>query len=90
MWLRQSDTSSGSNVSLLQLYYVEPPATDLASIRCPAHVWVGALDTTTPPAMARHYVAAIPGAQLHELEAEAHLSLPFRHNDAIVGSAAAL
>lgn len=68
------------------MYYVEPPTTDLAAIRCPSHIWQGGADTTTPPGMARHLAAAIPGAVLHLLEAEAHLSLPFRHNRAILGS----
>lgn len=38
--------------------------------------------------MARHYAAAIPGATLHLLDNEAHLSLPFKHNRAILGSVA--
>lgn len=67
---------------------MHPPTTDLAAIRCPAHVWIGGQDATTPPAMARHYAATIPGAALHELPGEAHLSLPFRHNRAILGSIA--
>ena len=68
-----------------QIFYVEHTGTDLSAIRCPSHIWIGAPDTTTPPAMARHYAGAIPGAVLHELEGEAHLSLPFRHNRDILG-----
>lgn len=36
--------------------------------------------------MARAYARALPTATLHELEGEGHLSLPFRHNHAILGS----
>lgn len=36
--------------------------------------------------MARAYARALSNAMLHELEGEAHLSLPFRHNRAILGS----
>lgn len=71
---------------LPQIYYVDPPTIDLASIRQPARIWQGGQDATTPPAMARHYASAIPGAQLHLLDNEAHLSLPYRHNRAILGS----
>lgn len=46
----------------------------------------GGKDTTTPPDMAMHYASAIPGAQLHVLQQEGHLSLPFRHNRSILGS----
>lgn len=70
----------------LQIYYVDPPTIDLASIRQPTLIWQGGQDATTPPAMARHYASVIPGAQLHLLENEAHLSLPYRHNNAILGS----
>jgi len=70
----------------LQIYYVDPPTIDLASIRQPTRIWQGGQDATTPPAMARHYASVIPGAQLHLLENEAHLSLPYRHNNAILGS----
>lgn len=70
----------------LQIFYVDPPTIDLATIRQPTRIWQGGQDATTPPAMARHYAAVIPGAQLHLLESEAHLSLPYRHNRAILGS----
>ena len=46
----------------------------------------GDLDTTTPMAMAQFYAASIPGATLHLLRGEGHLSLPFRHNRRILGS----
>lgn len=45
----------------------------------------GDLDTTTPMAMARFYAGSIPGATLHLLRGEGHLSLPFRHNRSILG-----
>ncbi|PRW59847.1 2-hydroxy-6-oxo-6-phenylhexa-2,4-dienoate hydrolase [Chlorella sorokiniana] len=70
----------------LQIYYVDPPTIDLSSIRQPTVIWQGGQDATTPPAMARHYAAVIPRAQLHLLDTEAHLSLPYRHNRAILGS----
>ena len=37
-------------------------------------------------AMAQFYAASIPGATLHLLRGEGHLSLPFRHNRSILGS----
>ncbi|KAL4428008.1 hypothetical protein ABPG75_002097 [Micractinium tetrahymenae] len=69
----------------LQLFYVNPPAVDLSSLALPTHIWQGTLDSTTPPAMACAYARALPKATLHELE-EGHISLPFRHNRAILGS----
>lgn len=36
--------------------------------------------------MARAYAHALPKATLHELGGEGHISLPFRHNHAILGS----
>ena len=36
-------------------------------------------------AMARFYAGSIPGATLHLLRGEGHLSLPFRHNRSILG-----
>lgn len=62
---------------------------DLCSIACPTNIWQGDLDTTTPAAMASHLAGAIPGAALHVVPGEAHLSLPFRHNRSILGSVAA-
>jgi pimeloyl-ACP methyl ester carboxylesterase len=35
--------------------------------------------------MARCYAASIPGAQLHVLPGEGHLSIGFRHNREILG-----
>lgn len=72
----------------LQVFYVDPASVDLSGIHCKTvHVWQGGQDATTPPAMARAYAESMPHAQLHLLEAEGHLSLPFRHNRQILGSA---
>jgi len=46
----------------------------LATIRCPTRVVVGAEDLGTPVAMARAIADAIPGADLHVIDAAAHLS----------------
>jgi len=44
----------------------------LAGIRNPALVMCGALDATTPPALAREVAAAIPGAQYREIPGSGH------------------
>jgi 3-oxoadipate enol-lactonase len=46
----------------------------LATIRCPTRVVVGAEDLGTPVAMARDIADAIPGSDLHVLDGAAHLS----------------
>ena len=56
---------------------------DLAAIRCPTLVLVGAEDEVTPPAEARVMAAAIPGAELVEIPGAGHLAnldapAPFR------------
>lgn len=42
-----------------------------------------------PPPQATYLAGAIPRAQLHMLEGEGHLSLPFNHNAAMLKSVSA-
>ncbi len=44
----------------------------LEDIRVPVHVWHGALDVSTPPAMGRHLATSIPGASFHFVRGEGH------------------
>lgn len=72
----------------LELYSARPHtlAAALPSVTCPVVAWVGTADQTTPPAHARFYASAIPGAQLWEVEGEGHLSLPFKHGRRVLES----
>jgi pimeloyl-ACP methyl ester carboxylesterase len=45
----------------------------LEEIRCPVDIWHGEADNSTPPAMARHLAARIPGARLHLLPGQGHV-----------------
>ena len=49
----------------LELYATRPHELALSDIACETVIWAGGLDTTTPPAHARWYADAIPGASLH-------------------------
>lgn len=50
------------------------PVADLAAIKVPTQIIVGAEDKLTPPAVSRKMAAAIPGARLLEVENSGHLS----------------
>jgi len=71
-----------------------PPASQSIALTCHLHCVTllppacpVALDTTTPPAMGRHYAEALPSAELHLLEGEGHISLPLRRGRDILASA---
>ena len=50
------------------------PVTDVATVKVPVQIIVGADDKLTPPAISRKMAAAIAGARLLELPATGHLS----------------
>ena len=49
-----------------------PLALDLASVRCPVHLWYGEDDEVAPPAFGRWYAARLPGATLTVVGAAGH------------------
>lgn len=51
----------------------------LDRISSPVTLWHGTEDRNAPPVMARHLAERIPGAELHVVRGEGHLSLVHRH-----------
>jgi pimeloyl-ACP methyl ester carboxylesterase len=66
------------------LAFVRPWGFDLASIRVPVHVWQGSADLMVPFAHGQWLASAVPGADVHLLEGEGHLSIGVGQADAIV------
>ncbi len=56
-----------------------PWALPLERISGPVTLWHGTEDRNAPLAMGRHHAERIPGAELHVLPGEGHLSLVHRH-----------
>jgi pimeloyl-ACP methyl ester carboxylesterase len=71
------------------LAFVQPWGFDLASIRVPVHVWQGSADLMVPFAHGQWLASAVPGAAVHLLEGEGHLSIGVGQADAIVEAMAA-
>ncbi len=64
------------------------PSAELARIRVPTHIVVGADDTLTPPEISRAMAAQIPGAVLTIIARAGHLTnieQPQRFNEAVLG-----
>lgn len=57
-----------------QALMVSPWGFDLGAITVPTHIWVGEDDRHAPPAMARYLADTIPGARLHSVPGEGHMS----------------
>lgn len=66
------------------LAFVQPWGFDLASIGVPVHVWQGSADLMVPFAHGRWLASAVPGAVVHLLEGEGHLSIGVGQAEAIV------
>ena len=66
------------------LAFVRPWGFDLASIRVPVHVWQGSADLMVPFAHGVWLASAVPGAAVHLLEGEGHLSIGVGRAEAIV------
>jgi pimeloyl-ACP methyl ester carboxylesterase len=71
------------------LAFVKPWGFDLSSIRVPVHVWQGSADLMVPFAHGRWLAAAVPGAVVHLLDGEGHLSIGVGQAEAIVAAMAA-
>jgi pimeloyl-ACP methyl ester carboxylesterase len=69
---------------------VRPLALDLASIRCPVHLWYGADDVVAPPAFGRWYEARIPWASLTVVGGAAHYLSFTRWSEMLTTLAAAV
>lgn len=63
-----------SYIKTIEAMTMYEPVADLAAIKVPVQIIVGAEDKLTPPAVSRKMAAAIPGARLLELENAGHLS----------------
>lgn len=57
------------------LAFVRPWGFDLAEIRVPTFVWQGSADLMVPFAHGRWLASAVPGATVHLVEGEGHLSI---------------
>jgi 3-oxoadipate enol-lactonase len=63
-----------SYIKTIEAMTMYEPVADLAAIKVPVQIIVGADDKLTPPAVSRKMAAEIPGARLLELENAGHLS----------------
>ncbi len=66
------------------LAFVRPWGFDLAAIQAPVHVWQGSADLMVPFAHGQWLAGAVPGASVHLLEGEGHLSIGVAQAAAIV------
>lgn len=62
---------------------------DLATIRVPALLWHGEQDANVPVASGRYLASAIPRCRATYYPDDAHLSVPFNHQEEIFGALAA-
>ena len=69
-----------------QALIVSPWGFDVHQIAVPTHIWVGEDDQHAPPVMARYLAEAIPGADLHVMPGEGHLSIFYKHAPDILGT----
>jgi pimeloyl-ACP methyl ester carboxylesterase len=69
---------------------VRPLALDLASIRCPVHLWYGSDDVVAPPAFGRWYEAQITHASLTVVGGAAHYVAFTRWSEMLTTLAAAV
>jgi pimeloyl-ACP methyl ester carboxylesterase len=58
---------------------VSPWGFDGHQIAVPTHIWVGEDDQHAPPLRARYLAEAIPGADLHVMPGEGHISIFYTH-----------
>lgn len=70
------------------LAFVRPWGFDLASIQVPVHVWQGSADLMVPFAHGQWLASAVPGAVVHLLDGEGHLSIGVGQAEAIVAAMA--
>jgi pimeloyl-ACP methyl ester carboxylesterase len=69
-----------------QALMVSPWDFDPHQIAVPTHIWVGKDDQHAPPVMARYLAEAIPGADLHVMPGEGHVSIFYKHAPDILGT----
>ena len=68
------------------LAFVRPWGFDLDAIRVPVHVWQGSADLMVPFAHGEWLAGAVPGASVHLLDGEGHLSIGVGQAEAIVAA----
>ena len=68
------------------LAFVAPWGFDLAAIRVPVHVWQGSADLMVPFAHGQWLASAVPGAVVHLLDGEGHLSIGVGQAEAIIAA----
>ena len=61
-----------------QALIVSPRGFDGHQIAVPTHFWVGEDDQHAPPVMARYLAEALPGADLHVMPSEGHISIFYK------------
>lgn len=59
---------------------------DISKVQCRTTIWQGTDDKSVPPSHAEWYKEQIPGATLHLLEGEGHITVPVRHAQQILHS----
>jgi pimeloyl-ACP methyl ester carboxylesterase len=69
----------------MQLTFSRPWNLDLAAITAPTHLWYGADDTLTPPAMGRYLAERIPHANITVFNGEGHMAA-FNHWSTIIAT----
>jgi pimeloyl-ACP methyl ester carboxylesterase len=69
-----------------QALMVSPWGFDPHKIAVPMHIWMGQDDQHAPPVLARYLAEAIPGANLHVMPGEGHISIFYKHAPDIQGT----
>jgi pimeloyl-ACP methyl ester carboxylesterase len=77
---RQGTAGPALDVRLIAL----PWGIELSAMRVPTFLWHGELDRNVPVVAGRHLAAAIPHCRATFYPQEAHLSLPFNHQEEIL------
>ena len=77
---RQGTAGPALDVKLI----AQPWGIDLSAMRVPTFLWHGELDRNVPVAAGRHLASAIPNCRATFYPREAHLSLPFNHQEEIL------
>jgi pimeloyl-ACP methyl ester carboxylesterase len=77
---RQGPAGAALDVRLI----AQPWGIDLSAMRVPTFLWHGELDRNVPVVAGRYLASAIPNCRATFYPQEAHLSLPFNHQEEIL------